>query len=88
MANHNNTGKKGELLAAAYLTKNGFEILHSNWRHAHYEIDIIATLGNILHFIEVKTRRSTKFGLPEESVSSKKLQNLINAAEEFLYQFP
>lgn len=88
MANHNNTGKKGEALAVEYLTKKNFNVLHLNWRHSHYEIDIIATSDNILHFIEVKTRRSTKFGMPEESVTDKKLQNLINAADEFLYQFP
>ncbi|MBN8787306.1 MAG: YraN family protein [Terrimonas sp.] len=88
MANHNNTGKKGELLAADYLKDNGFIILHTNWRYSHYEIDIIASRDNTLHFVEVKARRSIKFGLPEESVSNKKLQNLVNAAEEYLYQYP
>ncbi|MFT3750175.1 MAG: YraN family protein [Agriterribacter sp.] len=88
MANHNNTGKKGELLAADYLKSKGFTILHNNWRYSHYEIDIIVSRDNTLHFIEVKARRSTKFGLPEESVSHKKMQNLVNAAEEFLYQYP
>lgn len=88
MANHNDTGKKGEQLAVDYLLANGFSLLHTNWRYSHYEIDIIASHNNILHFIEVKARRSEKFGLPEESVSNKKLQNLINAAEEFLYRFP
>lgn len=49
---------------------------------------MIATLGNTLHFIEVKTRRTKKFGFPEEDVSKKKLENLINAAEEFLFLNP
>ncbi|MCC6289641.1 MAG: YraN family protein [Chitinophagaceae bacterium] len=88
MANHNDTGKKGEQLAVDYLKDHGFDVLYTNWRFAHFEIDIIATCNNILHFVEVKARRSTKFGLPEESVSNKKIQNLINAAEAFLYQYP
>ena len=42
----------------------------------------------VLHFIEIKTRRSKKFSLPEERVGKKKIQNLINAAEEYLYINP
>jgi putative endonuclease len=88
MAAHNKTGTLGESLAATYLQQNGFTLLHQNWRHSHWEVDIIAAKNNILHFIEVKTRRTKKFGHPEESVSKKKIQNLINASEEYLYQQP
>lgn len=88
MANHNITGKNGEAMALAYLTRNGFVILHTNWRHSHYEIDIIAQTGNILHFIEVKTRRSLQFGYPEESVTKKKMESLMNGAEAFLLLYP
>ncbi len=88
MAEHNKTGSFGEGLAAAYLQQNGFELLHQNWRHGHWEVDIIATKNNVLHFTEVKTRRTKKFGHPEESVSKKKIQNLINASEEYLHQHP
>ena len=88
MARHNETGKKGELLATAWLTERGYEILHVNWRHSHYEIDIIATHHQTLHFIEVKTRNSMAFGHPEESVSKKKFGSLMNAAEEFMFQYP
>ena len=88
MATHNETGKKGEALAVDWLKLTGFTILHQNWRHSHYEIDIIAMKENILHFIEVKTRRSQRFGFPEESVSKKKMSHLMLAAEEFMYQYP
>lgn len=88
MATHNETGKKGESLAADWLEKSGFTLLHHNWRHSHYEIDIIASRSNMLHFIEVKTRRSNRFGYPEESVSDRKMENLMLAAEEFLYRHP
>lgn len=86
MAHHNNTGILGEKMAAQYLTEKGFSILHQNWRHSHWEVDVIASRNNILHFIEVKTRRTRKFGYPEEGVTKKKLHNLINASEEFMEQ--
>lgn len=88
MAKHIQTGKKGEELGAIYLEDNHFELIEKNWRHSRWEVDIIASKNNTLHFIEIKTRRSKKFGLPEEKVSNKKIQNLINAAEEYLYQHP
>jgi putative endonuclease len=84
MATHNETGKKGEALAVAWLQNNGFEILHCNWRHARFEIDIIATRNSMLHFIEVKTRTNKRFGYPEESVSVKKLENIFEAASFYL----
>lgn len=88
MASHNNTGTLGEAMAAQYLQQQGFELLHRNWRHGHWEVDIIASLKGVLHFIEVKTRRSKNFGHPEESVSKKKIQYLINASAEYLYRHP
>jgi putative endonuclease len=88
MAGHLQLGKDGEQLAAAYLLQKGYIILHRNWRHSHYEIDIIAQRNEVLHFIEVKIRSSKKFGLPEDAVDKKKFQRLLNAADEFLYQHP
>ena len=88
MAQHNKTGSQGEAMAADHLTGKGFTILQLNWRHSHWEVDIIASKDGILHFIEVKTRRTKKFGHPEEAVTKKKIQNLVNAAEEYLYREP
>ncbi len=88
MAKHNQTGNAGESLAAEYFIKSGYEILHKNWRHKHWEIDIIASRNGMLHFIEVKTRTSLKFGYPEENIDAKKIRFLINASEEYLYQNP
>ncbi|GAB2821727.1 YraN family protein [Ferruginibacter profundus] len=88
MADHNITGSTGETMAVHYLIEKGFIILHQNWRHSHWEVDVIAAKENVLHFIEVKTRRTKKFGHPEEAVSKKKIRNLINASEEYLYRFP
>lgn len=88
MAQHIQTGRFGEQKAAEWLLENGFIILENNWRHSHWEVDFIASRNNVLHFIEIKTRRSRKFGYPEEGVNRKKLENLINASEEYLEQNP
>ena len=88
MAKHNLLGTEGELLAAKWLVDKGFVLLHQNWRHSYYEVDIIASFNNVLHFIEVKTRRNKKFGEPEESVNEKKVINLMKAGEEYQYQHP
>jgi putative endonuclease len=85
MALHISLGQRGEELAADYLVKNGYEILHRNWRHSHYEIDVIALKNNVLHFIEVKMRASRNYGLPEDAVTKKKFKSLLNAADEFLF---
>jgi putative endonuclease len=88
MAAHNELGKYGEQLARVYLTGEDFKILFQNWRHSYYEIDIICSKEEVLHFIEIKTRRSLAFGYPEEDVDEKKLEKLMIAGEEFLFQYP
>ncbi|MGH2647556.1 MAG: YraN family protein, partial [Ginsengibacter sp.] len=49
MAHHNTTGKVGEQMALKYLLQKGFVILHQNWRHSHWEVDVIASLNDVLH---------------------------------------
>jgi len=86
MTYNRTTGNKGEDMAVAWLEERGYKIIERNWRHKHWEVDIIAAKKNMLHFFEIKTRTSAKFGHPEESISAKKMQNLRGAAEEYLYQ--
>lgn len=86
--NHIQTGFTGEDLATAYLKEQGYSILERNWRCNHLEIDIIATHVNILVFIEVKTRNSTAFGFPEESISKIKMKRLKIAASQYHYHHP
>jgi len=88
MATHIATGKAGEQLGHSYLASLGYTILEKNWRHSRWEVDVIAEHKGVLHFVEIKTRRGKKFGLPEEKVGKKKIQNLINAAEEYLHVNP
>ncbi len=88
MALHNTLGVDGENLAAEWLKEKGYELLHRNWRHSHYEIDIIALKNKMLHFVEVKCRNDSPFGYPEDSVTKKKFKNLKRAADEFLFRNP
>jgi putative endonuclease len=88
MALHNDLGKEGEELAVNWLLTHGYEILHRNWRHSRYEIDIIATKNAMLHIIEVKSRYGSRYGHPETSVTKKKFRNLQRAADQFLFLYP
>ena len=75
------TGKIGENLACSYLSKNGYKILERNFRIRGGEIDIIALDGQTLVYVEVKTRTSYVFGMPEEAVTLKKLKFLERASK-------
>ncbi len=77
MTKYNKVGVNGEALAVAWCNQQGFEILETNWRYKKLEADIIACKDGVLHIIEVKTRTNTKYGLPEESVSVKKIENML-----------
>ena len=88
MSSHNKIGADGENLADEWLKQRGYEILHRNWRHSHYEIDIIALKNKKLHIVEVKSRNATPFGYPEDSVTKKKFKNLQRAADQFLFLNP
>lgn len=84
--NHIATGDKGEQSAANYLKRLGYKIVATNYRAKTGEIDIIAKDKDCLVFIEVKTRRSTVYGLPSEAVNYRKQQKIINTAFCFLNQ--
>lgn len=86
MALHNQTGRKGEEIAARFLMDKGYRILHTNWFYGKAEVDIIAAYDRYIVFAEVKTRSSTDFGRPEEFVSVSKQKRLQWAAEGYIYQ--
>lgn len=88
MSNHLKIGNRGEWLAGEWLEKKGYIIVARNWRYKHLEIDLIANFNNMLHFIEVKTRSSNKFGGPELSVNWKKMLRLKRAANYYLLANP
>ena len=84
MAEHNELGKLGEELAVEFLRKEGYEILETNWTFQKAEIDIIAQKENTLAVVEVKTRSSLEFGLPQDFVKPKKIQLLVKAINEYV----
>ncbi len=84
MADHNDLGKHGEELSVEFLRKNGYDILETNYVFQKAEIDIIAQKGNILAVVEVKTRSSIDFGLPQDFVKPKKIQLLVKAINEYI----
>lgn len=83
MAEHNDFGKFGEKLAEQYLEDNSYEIIEKNWRFGSDEIDIIAHKNDLVIIVEVKTRRSSYFGEPEEFVTKTKQRFLIRAANNY-----
>ncbi len=84
MAEHNELGQLGEELAVEYLQKNGYAILETNWIFQKAEIDILAQKDNILAVVEVKTRSSIDFGLPQDFVKPKKIQLLVKAVNAYI----
>ncbi len=74
----------GETIAQAFLQEEGYRIHQRNYRAGRGEIDLIAEKDQILVFVEVKTRRSTTFGMPEEAVGEAKQNTLLEAAEAYV----
>jgi putative endonuclease len=83
MKHNQRIGKWGEETAAEYLIQHGYEIIARNVRTPYGEIDIIAKQADITIFIEVKTRTSNKMGLPEESITPRKREHMLAAADHY-----
>lgn len=79
----NQLGELGERIAARWLERQGYEVLARRWRSGHRDIDVIATRGGTVVFIEVKTRAGLEFGDPVEAVHLQKRRSLIRSAREW-----
>ncbi|WP_376794588.1 YraN family protein [Thermogemmatispora sp.] len=77
-------GQAGERLAAAALRQRGYQICEQNFRCRVGEIDLVACEGEELVFVEVKTRRGSSWGLPEEALTPRKRRKLIEVAAHYL----
>ncbi|GAC1432601.1 MAG: YraN family protein [Chloroflexota bacterium] len=77
-------GQRGEHLAADFLRQRGYEVLAANLRTPYGELDLLCRDGATLVAVEVKTRRSTAFGLPEEAVTPAKLAHISRAMQHYL----
>ena len=88
MTPKNISGKMGEAAAAKHLEQNGYRIICRNYKVRSSEIDIIASDGDCLCFIEVKTRKNKNFGMASEAVDFYKREKLILGARCFLLSKP
>jgi putative endonuclease len=79
-------GNQGERIAKDYLVKKDYQILETNWRFSRAEVDLIAMDGQVLVFVEVKTRSSALFGEPELAVNQHKQQLMVDAANAYMEQ--
>ena len=81
MRHNQRIGKWGETAAREFLLQRGYVILAQNFRTPYGEIDLVARQGDVTVFIEVKTRTSDQMGLPEESITPRKRQQMLACAE-------
>ena len=86
-SNRKEVGVRGEKLAVDFLKKRGYKIIQRNFRCREGEIDIIAQKGECLVFVEVRTKKNTAFGTPEESVTLSKREKLISLANVYLQAY-
>ena len=84
MTDKKRTGNLGEDLACAALVERGYEVLARGWRCRQGEVDIIARDGDCWVFAEVKTRRGSGAGAPEEGLTPRKAERLVTLAEIYL----
>ena len=78
------TGKLGEDIAVDYLKNEGYRIIERNYRCVFGEIDIVATDRNVIVFVEVRSRKSAKYGSPQESVGLNKKMKVSKIALNYL----
>lgn len=88
MNNRKRLGSWGEEQAAVYLAARGYQLMGQNVRTPYGEIDLICFNGGRIVFVEVKTRSSTRFGYPEESITEQKKAHMLAAAQFYLQQHP
>jgi len=77
-------GMKGESLAEEYLMRQGYEIISRNERVGHSDIDILAQKEEVLVFVEVRTKSDGDRGMPEETLTEKKLSRMKKTAELYM----
>ncbi len=82
------TGNEGEDFAAEYLRSRGYQILDRNYHSRYGELDLVAARNQCIVFVEVKTRTSEQFGLPETSVTPDKLEKINNTGLLWLQDHP
>ena len=87
-SNRQKVGAWGESLAAEHLLAGGYTILHKNYRTPYGELDLIGSKTDMLVFFEVKARTTGEFGLPEDSITKRKREHILQAIEYYLQEHP
>lgn len=77
-------GAQGETLAVKYLKDKKYKIIKQNYVTKIGEIDIIAQLKDITVFVEVKARKSNRFGYPREAINLAKQQKIRTVATQYM----
>lgn len=88
MATKDDLGRAGEERAAQYLTTCGYTLLDRNWRCPQGELDIVAVHGRSLVVVEVKTRRTVRYGHPFEAIDARKKRRLWHVAQAWRAAHP
>ncbi len=86
MAGQAELGRAGEEQAARFLQSQGLTLVVRNWRCRLGELDLVATGGDQVVFVEVKTRSNSRFGVPAEAVDRRKQVRLVKLANAFLQE--
>jgi putative endonuclease len=84
MAAHNAFGIAAEQVAADLLERDGWKILHRNWRWRHKEIDLVVRRGELVAFVEVRARRDPRHGHPLETIGQRKRREIEAAARVWI----
>lgn len=88
MSYQKRVGEKGEQIAAGYLRGKGYQILDRNYTSRYGELDLVALDSDCIVFVEVKTRTTESFGLPEASITPSKFEKIVNTGLLWLQDHP
>ena len=80
-------GEEGERIAEAWLAQRGWRILDRRFRNGHRDLDLVAEMGGVVAFVEVKTRRGNDFGHPVEAVNWRKQRELTRSATVWMARY-
>jgi putative endonuclease len=87
LPHHQKIGKEGEAFALEWVKRNGYKVLHTNWRFGKKELDIVTLKDNMIIVFEVKTRLNDYWEEPKEAVRHRKQKNIIEAADAYVNHY-